>query len=250
MSGLVKSVKKKFKSAGLLGKLAIIAAVVWTGGVAMNFAFSPAAGLGQAITTTNTAWSTAFQGLSGAGATCSSIAPAGETAVATTAAPVAAPAVTEVAGANLGEAVASMNAPSALATEAAKNASIAGASGSASTGLFGGNGGLIAGMMGGQAVMGAMASADAEEQRKQQEEVRRSRGLFGVDYGGNNFNRMASQPIIASQQTASQALQTPAVAGQAVAGQNVARPVNARDLPALQQQGLIANQQKQKPQVA
>jgi hypothetical protein len=256
MSGVIKSIKKKFKKMGPLGKLAMIAGMIWLGGVAVNAFSGPGMTLGNAVSATNASWSSAL-GMTEATAplvtegAASVAAPVVEGA-ATIAAPVAESAAAVNAGGIAGELTAMSANP--LAAEAAVNSTVAGATAAApaSTSLFGGNGGLIAGMMGGNAIMGSMAAADVEEQRKQEEEVRRSRGLFGVNYEGANLNRptgIVQSQQLAPQATVSQAVQTPGVQNSYVQPQampQVNRPVARQDLAALHQQGLVASQKQQR----
>ena len=255
MSGVVKSIKKTFKKAGPLGKLAMIAGMIWLGGVAINAFSGPGMTLGNAVSATNAQWSSAL-GMSEAtaplvteSATAATVAPAAEIA-ATSVAPAAANA-----GGMAGELTAmTANTVNPLAAEAAVNSSLinAGTEKVVETSLFGGNGGLIAGMMGGNAVMGAMASADAEAQAKREEEVRQSRGLMGVNYGGANLNQptgIVRSQQVAPQGTVTQAVQTPGVQNAYVQPQampQVNRPVARNDLAALHQQGLVASQKQQR----
>lgn len=241
MSGLVKSIGKKFRKAGPLGKIAMIAAVWWAAGAAASYFSAPAAGTGAATAaSTETAFTAAT---AGAPVAASEVAAVAAEAGAATAASTAT--ATEAAIASSGAiAPAAANMGAMAPTAASAGAAIAPAAPVASGGMTTGQ--MAALMVGGQAISGYAQAQEAKEQREADEKARRERGLMGFDYEG----RYAGQPrgIIASQTP--EPTTTDAMAGPEVAPQTVnapqapqVRPIERANLPQLRKQGLIAQQQ-------
>lgn len=246
MSGLVKSVGKKFRKAGLLGKIAMVAAVWWAAGTASAYFSNPAVGLGQAAAaSTESMYLTATTG--------SFVAPS-EIAAATIEAESAIAAVTAASTEATVAGSAAMAPEAAVgATQSAVSPAVAGAGSvapvapAATAPAAGMTTGQMATMMiGGQALTGAYGAYEQEKAREQEESARRSRGLMGFDYEGNYGGR---QGVVSSQVPAAPTTEK-VTGGPAVDPQTVnapaapqVRPINRNNLPELSRQGLIAQQQ-------
>lgn len=96
-------------------------------------------------------------------------------------------------------------------------------------------------MMIGQGVAGAMQASAEEKAQAREDEYRRSRGLMGFDisgeYGGRRPGIVSAQ--MPAPQTTAQAVTGPTVAAPM---QQQVRPIQRKNLPTLNRQGLIAKQ--------
>ncbi len=235
----------------------IIAAAIWyTAGVASSYFSAAQPTLGASMANGGTAmWQTATTGQFVSGANVANTATQTTAAIQAGAAAGQASAIAGGVGEGTGVAMASGEAVGNVAvSEAALDAAITAGTttGTAAPSVF--NAGLIntaapaaastgmttaqlaATMIGGQAVMGAMSSKDAQREREYQEGIRQSRGTYGFNYEGKpsgiiNGGMSPDSPAIQSVQGQGQQ--------NVVAGGNKVRPVRRQDLAKLSSHGLI-----------
>ena len=261
MSGVIKSVTKSFRKSNLLGKVAIAAAVWWTAGTAMAYFSAPSVTVGQAMAaSTESMFSavsaeTAFVSPSTAAAGMTETAAATAAGAGTQAAELASQ--TEAFGA---AGNAATNASLQYAGDAAVNAGVDTMSGiAAGTGGAGNvaastaaklaangsmtNSQMMGMVLGGNAISGAAAADQAEEQRDYKDRVRRERGLGGYNYDGS----YAGKPVIRSAmrpKSEDQAINAPEVVAPTVQAPGQPRPIPRRELAKLNRQGLVGSQQQ------